>query len=333
MCEVGSPSPGQNADCGTCQKTVAVRLEGGLGDHVLGMRVLRFVRIRLPQHKIVVYSDSAGHETPLELAAMSPLVSNAIPVYSKAKDRTVVGRLENVRPQDLALMLAADVFIDAWGGDMFTTAAMTLNVPVFDILASRPQLSVPADAKREVAEILTPFVGASFVGLNLAKYGAPWLRRQEARIARVVSALLKYPNIIVLHMFTSGYEYSHWPEPERTMRRECAREEAEFLKSVLGHNDRVVSCEDLPLCVIAGLITRCCYFIGVDNGIKHLAWALDVPITFCVREVPKLLGQLRWMPDLHRMLPFDAPEALFDSHVAIVCERLSADKAHTTFSE
>jgi hypothetical protein len=42
------------------KRFVAVRLEGGLGDHILGMRVLRFVRDRYPRHEIVALSDAHG---------------------------------------------------------------------------------------------------------------------------------------------------------------------------------------------------------------------------------------------------------------------------------
>src|SRR6266498_396583 len=96
------------------RRTVAVRLEGGLGDHVLGMRVLPFVHRSFPKHQIIVYSDAAGHAGQLQVAAMSPIVASVVPVQSRPKDRTVVGRLENVRPQDLTRMFSADVFIDGW---------------------------------------------------------------------------------------------------------------------------------------------------------------------------------------------------------------------------
>jgi hypothetical protein len=298
------------------QKSVSVRLEGGLGDHILGMRVLPFIRERRPYHDIVVYSDSGGHPVQMQVAEMSPLVARVVPVYAEPKGHNVVGRLENIRSQDLALMLATDLFIDAWGGDMFITAAAALQVPVFDIFAARPVFKVPNEDERCAARLLGDFAGASFVGMNLSKYGAGILKRHERSIVRLLHGILEHPKVIVLNMFTSSYEFAHWPEPQRTLRRQYSIEEVSVVRSLSTISDRVVPCADLPLCTVAALLKRCSYFVGVDNGVKHLAWALDVPHTFFVPERPRVLGTLRWIPDVHRMLFLDCSDDLLDAHIA-----------------
>ena len=55
----------------TMRKQAAVRLEGGLGDHILGMRLLQFVRRRYPGHLMVVYCDCGGYRSQLEAGAKS----------------------------------------------------------------------------------------------------------------------------------------------------------------------------------------------------------------------------------------------------------------------
>jgi hypothetical protein len=298
------------------RNTVAVRLEGGLGDHVLGMRVLPFIKMRYPIHDIIIYSDSAGHSTQLEVAAMSPFVGKVVPVYASPANRDVVGELQNIRPSDLALMFSAQMFIDAWGGDMFTKAASALQVPVFDILGCRSVLSISANAAAEANRLLATYDGGIFVGLNLLKYGADMLRRHEARVVRLLEAVLARPNVIVLNMCTSSYRFPHWPEPERTVRYERSKEEFRYVESLCTMSSRIVPCLDMPVAIIAALLKRCRYFIGVDNGLKHLAWALNVPRTFFSAQVPRVLGTLRWMPDVHRLLLFESPDWVLDGHIA-----------------
>jgi ADP-heptose:LPS heptosyltransferase len=98
-------------------------------------------------------------------------------------------------------------------------------------------------------------------------------------------------------------------EPE-TLRREATRL-ASFESGALNFADYT----DLPIEVIAALLSRCRYFVGGDNGIKHLAWALDIPRTFFVKERPPRLDVLRWMPDVHRLLTFDCGEHRLRRHL------------------
>src|SRR6266545_5979330 len=173
-------------------KRVAVRLEGGVGDHVLGMRILRFIHTRRPCHDIVVYSDCGGASTQLEIAAMSPYVSSVVPIYQSAaaKRQADMGKLENIRREDLETMFSADLFIDAHGLTLFVPAAVLLNVPIYDILAHRPELSLPPHALAEADRLLASYDGAIFVGLNLMKYGGTVLRYYEPRITYLLRRLL-----------------------------------------------------------------------------------------------------------------------------------------------
>ncbi len=296
-------------------KQVAVRLEGGLGDHVLGMRVLAFVRQRFPCHDITIYSDSDGRQSPLQVAAMSPLVSSVVPVQSIPKNGDVIGTLENIRPSDLAMMLSADSFVDGWGGDMFMGAATTLNVPIFDILASHPELRIPSEGERCAADLLRDYAGAVFIGLNLDT-DAAFRRRVGQRIAGVLSAIMECPNVGIVHFVSCGREFGD------VSRREDVLEEAALVRSWCAGDARILTCEDAPVGVIAALLARCSYFIGVDNSIQRMAWGLGLPTTFFVAERPELLGMLRWLPDINRMLLVDASDVLVDSHIAMARSRL-----------
>lgn len=310
-------------------KTVAVRLEGGLGDHILGMRVLDFVRPRFPHHDIIAYCDAArGLEQP-QVATLSPVVSRVVSLERSTPSRTVadMGPLEHVHPEDLALMKSADVFIDTYGAQLFASASILLNVPPFEIMAHRPTLVVPPDAQESARQLLARFDTASvFVGLNLAKYGPRRLQQQPV-VERFLNALLQLPDVVVLHLFRSSFDFAHWPDAERQHRQEVAREEYRYFMALCERSARIVPCVDLPIATVAALLTCCRYFLGVDNGVKHLAWALGVPHTFLYPRKPEQMHAVRWMPDLNRLLLFDCRETTLMRHLAEATTALTGGHA------
>jgi ADP-heptose:LPS heptosyltransferase len=211
--------------------------------------------------------------------------------------------------------------IDAWGGTLFVDAAEQLNVPVFDILSSRPQLSISAEADRAALEFLGDARDAPLIGLNLSKYDYALLSEYSDLIAAVLHGLLEQPEVIILNFFTSTYDFAHWQEPRRSERQRVAERGGRFLASLSRISERIRPCSDLPLPIVAALIKRCRYFVGLDNGIKHLAWALGVPLTCLYPIYPSTEHIVRWLPDIHRMLLFDCSE---DDLAAHLTDALSA---------
>jgi hypothetical protein len=305
--------------------SIAIRLEGGLGDHILGMRVLSFVRVSHPHHDILVYSDSAGHQTQLEIARMSPLVAAVRPV--RAIDYS--HELDAIDPADRALMFESDMVIDAWGGTFFVHAAEQLNVPVFDILSSRPALSISPEADAAALEFLGDDRDAPLIGLNLSKYDFALLSQYSELIAALLHGLLESPDAIILNFFTSTYEFSHLPEPQRSERELVADRRGRLLAGLSRISERIRPCRNLPLPVVAALIDRCRYFVGLDNGIKHLAWALEVPLTCLYPTAPNVQHIMRWLPDPHRMLLFDCDEKDLAAHLADAVSAAASPRAES----
>ena len=196
-------------------KTIAVRLEGGIGDHLLGMRILHFIRGRYPQHEIVAYSDSAGHPVPLQVAQMSPYVAKVVPVYQNSESvcMETLGNLENIQEKYLVLMRSAGHFFDTWGDSAFISESHTLDVPLFELLAHHTELTIPESAETEATNLLSHHRDRVFVGLNLSKYGAAVLQRNRELLRFFITQLLEDPNVVILNLFNSVYEFSHWPEP------------------------------------------------------------------------------------------------------------------------
>lgn len=302
----------------TDRRRVSVRMEGGLGDHLLAMRILRHVHARYPEHAITVYSASGTSSAAMDVVRLSPLVSAVVPLVHGAAAATLVTTdVADPRLEDRTEMMAADQVFDTCGSSLFAAASIALDVPIFDILAHRPTLMTMLSATQDAARCLPQGMrgDALFVGLNLSKYGNGIRGCYRTRIAPFLRALLSDERVIILNLFTSTYDYPRWPEPLRAQRRAAAIEDALFHLELAQLSDRVIPCVDLPIATVAALLERCRYFIGVDNGIKHLAWALGIPHTFFHPDKPELAYVLRWIPDLHRMLLFDSSDAALEDHV------------------
>lgn len=297
-------------------RTIAVRLQGGIGDHLLGMRVLPFIRHRWPDHEILVYSDGCGIVPPMEIAAMSPYVSRVTPVFRVTEPQFQEAvSLKKLRPADFEMMMAADRFIDAAGEGMFLAAARVMDIPVFDILARTPALRIPEAGRTQAAALLRAHADAVLVGMHLAKYGPDTLMRHRSVILCMLQRLLEDPRAIILNLFATCYDAVAWPADFRITRERNAREEMRIIMELCDLDRRVVACADLPIATTAALVQRCSYFIGVDSGIKHLAWAFGVPHTVFLTEKPSIGQALRWIPDVHRMLLFECSDEELDSHI------------------
>lgn len=298
---------------------VAVRLEGGLGDHILGMRLLKFIRRRYPDQSLVVYSDSGGYQAQLEVVRLSPAVSDVIPAFKDPLRVTIenLGHLNNLEGRILEEMRSADAFFDASVGGLFIQQSRELGVSLYEILASRPELVVPADAAQRARQLLAETDGDRFLTVNLAKFGAEALRGYLPSVRPLLMSILENPAVRILNVFTRNHDFPHWPEPMRTRRREAAAQEAEVLAQMSDWSPgRIVPIIDEPVAVVAALLVRSQYFIGVDNGVKHLAWALNVPRTYVNPWPPDRTFILQWAPDYHRMLLLNGPQHELMAHVA-----------------
>lgn len=299
-------------------ETVSVRLEGGIGDHILGMRVLSFIRRRFPSHEIIGYSDSSGSEAQIAVARMSKLFSKVVPVYHKKRYPTVStwGSLENIDGTCLKMMRSADIFIDAWGQDLFIEASRLLDAPFNEILSTPPELEIPPDASKKADILLKNFRGRKFAGLDISKYDYSTLKRNRAVVERFIRELLKDKDAVILNFCLSEHRFAHWPKALGMEREAQASGESMKIASLWNLDKRVIPMVDLSIPVVAALLKRCGYFIGVDNGVKHLAWALGVPHTFFEANLPSNYFAWRWMPDYNRMLLFKSDENDIARHLS-----------------
>ncbi|MGE0260042.1 MAG: glycosyltransferase family 9 protein [Alphaproteobacteria bacterium] len=303
-------------------------MSGGIGDHLLNMRILHFIRQRFPDDVIVAYSDANGGEAQLAVARLSPDADRVVAVRLRAPPETVgaMGRLENLDPAALSEMRAADLFIDTWSNDFFLAESCWLGVPVYDILASRPHLTLPEAAHQEAAQLLTRWPEARFLIINLTKYGPNWLNQALGVLRPMLEELLADPRVVILAPVATRFSFDHWPAAERAWREKAIVAELGCIRSMGDWHERIAILPDLPIAVIAALLKRASYFIGVDNGIKHLAWALDVPRTVLMPTMPDAHFAMCYCPDLHRLLLLDAGAGMWALHFAEAKAALTATR-------
>ncbi len=308
----------------TLRQSIAVRLEGGIGDHILGLRLLPFIRQAHPKRPIIVYSDAGGNPEQLEVAHLSPFVSHVIPVLSRDPSTITeknMGELEALGKAFLDQIETSHLFFDAWGDGYFLEASRQLGVSPWEILAHRPELRIPASAKNDASQRLDAWRGHQFVGLNLSKFGVIFLKYAIEKLLPFFEALLANPKVVILFFFRTSFDFPHWPKGLRNLRKGVSKEEVLVYEALCQTYPRMVAIRDAPLTSVAAMLQGCRYFIGVDNGIKHLAWALNVPRTLICPELPPLDETLRWIPDYHRTLPMDNPDQTLKAHIedALAC--------------
>jgi hypothetical protein len=227
-----------------------------------------------------------------------------------------MGHLAALDEGDLERLGRSAHFYDAWGGNYFLDASRALDVPLFDILATVPQLRVPEGPRSEAARELSRHGDCRFVALNLAKYGPDVLRAALEPIRHLLGAIGTRTDVRILNLYSRRFRFAHWPEDVQRHRADVQRQEAELLDQLSYSDDRIVSLVDLDTFHLAAVLSRSAYFIGVDNGIRHLAWALGVRSTVLMPELPDPHFAIRWVHDYHRVItPDTSPYDLARHHL------------------
>jgi ADP-heptose:LPS heptosyltransferase len=297
--------------------TIGIRLEGGIGDHLLGMRLLYFIKTRYPGHKIIGYSDCAGACGQLAVAGMSPYLDEVIPVYQRRRYPTVTtwGELRNIAPKYLKLMQSHEIFFDTWGESYFIPQATKLGFPYMEMLNRPADLVIPEEYRRKARAFLKSWSGYTFVGLDISKSDYRSLKKQQRPVIRFLKVLLRDPKVVVLNFYTSGYEFKHWPKALALNRQEAVEKDSLLRGQLWNINKRVIPVVDHPIAMVAALLKFCRYFIGVDNGIKHLAGALRIRHSVFTHKIPNPYFVWRWAPDADRFLLFSAKDSDLKSHI------------------
>ena len=273
---------------------IGLRLEGGIGDHVLGLRIASFAKRRFPDANLIAYSDAGGSSLQRELAALCADVDDVRSVHRFDPQTSVASENYNDLAQSEREELNnCALILEGWTGDYCLSASRALNVPVLDILSSRPtfRLAVPAPP-------LT--YDKPYVVLNCSKYGGETLNQWSGAIESLVKSLSSCDVHVV---YAESFSFPHLETDVAARRKRLVEEEAEYYERLQAKLPGIKLVKNLSAEKLIEELRNSKLFVGVDNGIKHLAWALQKPLFYFVPEVPTPMFALRWMPDAHRAIP------------------------------
>jgi hypothetical protein len=246
---------------------------------------------------------------------MSPYAARVIPVYKDPLNFNPdvfdesFGKIEQLRVSDQNMMRQHDEFFDAWGEGLFIKQSRQLGFSFLEILNTRPLLIVPE--LNDGPHLECQLTAKPSVALCLAKYGAVFLREHLGWIIELLLRLLEDERLLIFNLYHSSYDFPHWPDALRVQRREQNAIESALIADLNQISPRIIPVANASLHVVAAVIRGSNYFIGVDNGLKHVAWALGRPLTYFIEQIPTDARVLRWMPDFHcAVLPGGDLEAI-----------------------
>jgi hypothetical protein len=246
---------------------------------------------------------------------MSPLISDVAPVVRRTEETVLpdMGFLKALDDSSRRLIESHSIFIDAWSANLFIAESRALGYPLFEILRSRPELNPPSVAELQAGEIVRPYANRPLVAINFIKAGGEYLAQHFSAPGHLLADALM-AGAVILNFISTKTSFSHWPRDARELREAQAMVEARVFAKLPEADRNIVNVVNVPISCVTALLKRCCYFIGVNNGIKHIAWALNLPLTCLVPSLPDGVSILRWMPDFHRALEFDASEEAVKGH-------------------
>jgi hypothetical protein len=224
-----------------------------------------------------------------------------------------MGSLDALDENSRRMIESHSISIDAWSSKLFIDESRTLDYPLFEILCSRPKLNPPLAAELEADEIVRSYGNRPLVAINLTKGCGEYLGKHSSALSHLLAEALT-ADAVLLNLISTQAMFPHWPRRDRELREAQAMVEASIFAKLPEADRNIVNVVNVSISCVTALLKRCCYFIGVNNGIKHIAWALNLPLTCFVPTIPDRVSILRWMPDFNRALEFDASETVVKAH-------------------
>jgi len=285
---------------------ISVRLEGGLGDHLLANRFVPAILDKYPSAKITAYSDTEGNTFQKEgiLCAYHYLYEDIKVIQNKKHKEFWVdcqfgednyyGALENVPDEIVKEMKSYDKFYDLH--------IDSLKWMQHDYDWLRYFYFFP---KPKISETYEENLPDEFITLHLVSETSVGHRLEDWYVTRLVGELSKTLPCVII----STPETNHFYE-------KCLSDNVKLI------NTTVSKAFDI--------ITKSKLMVSTDSGFRCLAYGANVPtLTFSShsdkphQSIPS--HQIRWLPFPHHSFPLN-----FDAvYVAQVAERILKDGGYS----
>ena len=285
---------------------ISVRLEGGLGDHLLGNRFVPAILEKYPDAKVTAYSDTEGNTFQKEgiLSAYSHLYKEVKVIQSKKYkefwvdcqfgEDNYLGALENVPDDVREEMESYDKFYD-----LHIDSLKWMNHD-YDWL--RYFYFFP---KPQITEKYEEDLFENYIVLHLVSETSVGHRLEEWYIERLIDSLsINYPCVVISTPKTNKI----------------------FNKS-LNNNVKIVN---TSVSKVFDIISKASLMVSTDSGFRCLAFGLGVPVlSFSSHafEPHQVIPshRVRWLPYPDQCFPLN-----YDCiYVANAAKRIMEDKGYS----
>lgn len=271
-------------------KRISVRLEGGLGDCLLGARFIPAIKELYPNAEITAFIDSEGKTFQKEvLSYLYPSLFKELTVIPTKKhkelwinsqfgEENMIGFIENVPAEYMRQMISYDIFYDLHV-DSLKFTNYDFNWASFFKRFPKPEISAKKSAENK------------YICLHLASDTSNAHVLQQWYIDSLITELLKLNiKLKIISTLNTNYKYKN------------------FLDNP---NIQIINEENITK--ICDLILNSSGFIGVDSGFKYIGYAGNIPTLTLSKNCEHHGGvppshYLRWLPfkELTFCLHFDS---------------------------
>lgn len=284
---------------------ISVRLEGGLGDHLLGNRFVPAILDKYPNAKITAYSDTEGNTFQKE---------GVLSAYDYLYDEFKVIENKKYKP----------FWVDCQFGEDNYLGALE-NVP---------------DIVREEMESYDKFYDLHIDSLKWMQHDYDWLRYfytfPKPQISKVYSEKL-YQNYTVFHLMSEtsvGHRlekwYMHRLIEEVSKESPCViistKKTNKYFEEILSDDIKLIN-TGVP--EVFDIISRADLVISTDSGFRCLAYGAGVPVLMFSSQSPAPhqvipSHRIRWLLYPEQCFPLN-----FDCvYVANAAKRILKDKGY-----
>lgn len=266
---------------------IAVRLEGGIGDHICAARFIPAIKELHPDSRIIAFSDTEGNTSQRDfLVKLWPGVFDEIEIINSKRNKefpikhqfsaneNYPSALENVPENYLLKMKSADKFYDLHIDGM-NWASYDFNWSKYFYTFPKPQIALePVIDEKE------------YIVLNLVSDSNSTHKMEPWYVNKLVERLSKTHRVIIAATDKNEKYYS-----------DCAAHAKIVKLDILG---------------VTRLIANAKLFLTLDSGLKFIGYSTNTPtLNFCNQvttygEVPQH-QIIRWQPFPFSVLPLYYP--------------------------
>lgn len=233
---------------------IAIRLEGGLGDHLLGNRFVHAIKEKYPTNKLHIFSDTEGNSNSINvLQNLFPSIYKNITVLGKRKNpnykiHSIFGEevypahinnlpeefLQNIKSYDKLY----DLHIDGlkWLKSDFDWLRYYYFFP-------KPEIN-----------LTSPYKGSYIMAHLYARPNSPY-NLEQWYIISLLNKLSETSKIVIVTM----------------------EEHKNFYSEIFNNSNIVIDCADNVIDIFK-IASNCELFIGIDSGIRYIPYHFSKPV-------------------------------------------------------